>query len=454
VLPLCVRATASKPGPRDVGALAILATIVVIAGCGRKSTGQGSSAPPLEPAVATSASASAAALAPDAGAFQDASAPPGLPDGGAEASASASNTPPVKDFRGLRAFGALKGCKVENVEAAIYQPRGDIAIAGQKSGVGISWMVRLAGKREDQVAFSSYNTSGKPIARARGVGLSEGASRVFGTGTGWAVTWFDSGGLAYVRPQPNPVPSPDIAHLSAIGSEIQDDVAVAAMEGAMVAAAPYGEDKRQLGIFVFASEDPSAPSVRAIGVTHYASKPSHPAVAADATGTFITWQEADGHLAASHFDPAGKEAGSACVVAPASPQKRDRFALVTTATGALALWSEESAIKARALDKVGCPISPIWSVSEGRWATMTPFAGGAIVTWVAGEGHLFAAKLPADGAPPAYGIEVAEGSLPIKDPPAITTVGSKIAFGWAEQMEPTISSNRILVRLFSGECFN
>lgn len=444
-----VRPTAGEAGPGARGALAIVAAIVAIAGCGRKSTGQGSSGTPPGPEAVTSAAASAAPPVTDAGAGQDASAPPAQPGGGAEA--SASSAPPVTELRSLR---TQKECKVQAMEAAVYQPRGDLAIAGQKSGVGISWMVRLANKREDQVAFSSYNALGKPVSRARGVGLSEGASRVFGTGTGWVVTWFDSGGLAYARPQPNPVPPPEIAHLSAIGSEIQADVAVAAMNGAMVAAAPYGEDKRQLGIFVFAPEDPSAPSVKAIGVTHYATQPSHPAVAADATGTFITWQEADGHLAASHFDPAGKETSSACVFAPASPQKRDRFALVTTASGAIALWSEESSIKARALDKVGCPVSPIWSVTEGRWATMTPFAGGAIVAWVGGEGRLFAAKLSADGAPPAYGVEVAEGSLPVKDPPAVATVGSKVAIGWAEQMGPTISSKRLLVRLLGGECFN
>lgn len=353
------------------------------------------------------------------------------------------------------AVRGLKACKAQTIEVAGYQQRGDISVAGQKNGVAATWMVRLSGKREDQVAFASWDAEARPVARARGVGLSARSARVFGTGAEWAVTWFDTKGLAYARPRVESLPAPEIGHLGAIGPELQEEVAVSAMSGALVAVAPFGKDKLQLGLFQFAPEDPEMPAVKAIGVTHHANKPRHPAVASDAEGTFIAWHEPDGRLAASHFDAVGKETEAACTVAPASTKKRERISLVVTSTGALSMWMEEGAIQTRALDKSGCPISPVWTIAEGRWASLLPLGDGtgAVVAWMASDGRLLAAKLTAKGAPPPQGLDIAEGSSGVKDTPSAAGMGGKVAFGWAEAMSSTISSKRLLIRVVNADCF-
>jgi hypothetical protein len=358
----------------------------------------------------------------------------------------------VGEFAAVR---GLKACKAQTIEVAGYQQRGDISVAGQKSGVAATWMVRLSGKREDQVAFASWDAEARPVARARGVGLSARSARVFGTGAEWAVTWFDAKGLAYARPRVESLPAAEIGHLGAIGPELQEEVAVSAMSGALVAVAPFGKDKLQLGLFQFAPEDAEMPAVKAIGVTHHANKPGHPAVASAAEGTFIAWHEPDGRLAASHFDAAGKETEAACTVAPASTKKRERISLVVTSTGALSMWMEEGAIQTRALDKSGCPISPVWTIAEGRWASLLPLGdgAGAVVAWMASDGRLLAAKLAANGAPPPRGLDIAEGSSGVKDTPSAAGMGGKVAFGWAEAMSSTISSKRLLIRVVNADCF-
>lgn len=348
----------------------------------------------------------------------------------------------------------LKECKAQTIDVALYQQRGDISIGGQKGGVAAAWMIRLAGKRDDQVAFASWDVEGRPVARARGIGLSEGNARVFGTGAEWAVTWFDNKGLAYARPHPDPLPAPEISHLGAVGPELREHVAVASMSGAVIAAAPFGTDKKQLGLFQFAPEDEGMAAVKAIGVTHHAKQPRYPAVAANATGTFIAWHEPDGRLAASHFDVAGKETDAACTIAPASTKKRERVSLIVTSAGALAMWMEESSIQTRALDKAGCPASPVWTIAEGRWASLVALGDGAepVVSWMGNDGRLLAAKLAADGAPPKRGLDIADGSSGLKDPPVAAGMGNKVAFGWAEAMSSTVSSKRLLMRILNAEC--
>jgi hypothetical protein len=352
-------------------------------------------------------------------------------------------------FDGAR---GLEACKAQTVEAAEYQQWGDIAIGGHKGGLGVSWMVRLKGKHERQVAFSSYDADGKPTARTRGIGLSAGPARVFWTGTAWTVTWFDNKGLAYAKPRVDPMPPPEIFHLGAIGPELQDAVAVSSTDGAVVAAAPFGADKRQIGIFLFSSEDASLPAVKAISVTHHANHPTGPAVAADATGIFLAWHEPDGRLAASHFSPTGKETDAACVIAPPTDRKRERFSLAVTSTGVLAMWMEESSIKTRALDKAGCPVSPVWTIAEGRWASLASLGEGGVVAWLGGDGRILSAKLSASGAPPSRGLDVGDGASSVKDPPAVASMGGKVAFGWAEKMAPTVSTKRLVVRIINGDC--
>jgi len=411
-------------------------TALVTVGCNHRSS------------AASGASSSSASAAPVPA---TAEAPRVEASSSVVAAAATGDAPPVKTFLGAR---ATEACKVQSSEIATYLQRGEISLWGRGDGVGAAWLVRFAGKRDAQLAFASFDAEGRQFARTRGVGFaSAGAPQVFAVGSEWTLTWFDEGGLAYARPRVEPIPAPEIGHLGAVGPELADDVAVSVSpSGALVAAAPFRPAQGQLGLFLFAPIDSGAQAAKALGVTHHAKEPHHAAVAADADGIFVIWHEPDGKLAASRFDGKGKETDSACTIAPPSDQQRDHLSLITTSAGALAMWGEGGAIKTRALDKVACPSSPIWTVAEGQWPAMTPHEGGAIVAWVGSDGHLFAAKIGQNGMPPAKGIDVTEGSSGVKDPPAVATMTGKIAFAWAEMMSPTMSSKRLVLRIIDSAC--
>ena len=426
-----------------VGAGLGLGAWLTLIGCGHR-TG---------PAPAGSASALPAVAAPSGGIAAPLGsagviAPPGSAAVPFEPAPGAAT---VSEFASAR---SSKLCKAQTAEIAAYQKEGTLALGAHKGGIGASWLVQLAGKREKQIAFSSFDLEAKQAARPRGVGLAgEGTARVFGSGAGFTVTWFDSKGLAYARPLTEPIPAPEIGHLSMFGPEVAGDVALSSSDaGSVVAAAPYGAEKNQLGLFQFSPADESAPPVTALGVTHHTLAPSRPAVASSADTTLVAWSEADGRIAASRFDAKGKETDAACLVAPASSEKREHLALAAMGSGAVALWMEGAVIRARALDGSGCPTSAAWKIGEGRWATITAAGDTPVVAWLTSDGRVLAAKLGPNAAPPTKGLDVAEGSVGIKDPPALAAASGRVAFGWAEAMGPVVSSRRLVLRVIDGAC--
>lgn len=364
--------------------------------------------------------------------------------------------PPPATFVGAR---SEKACRAQTFELATYQHRGDVALGGHDDGLAAAWRVRLGGKPQEQVAFAAYDQEGRPTARARGVGLTlqDVPPRVFGSGSQWTVVWFDEKGLAFARPRVDILPPPDIGHLSAIGPEVAADVALAASPAGVLATTPFGAGKAQLGLFLFGTPD-SVATVKALGVTHHGKEPHRSAVAAatggGGGGTFVVWDEG-GALLGSRFDAAGKENDAPCAIAPATAggERRNRLALAATAAGAVAMWMEGGHVRTRALNPSGCPASPIWTVAEGRWASIASLGDTAIVAWAAADGHLLAARLQASGAPPARGIDAAEGSTGIKDPPSVLAFGAgKVAFGWAEVMGPVVSTKRLQARIVDAAC--
>jgi hypothetical protein len=345
-----------------------------------------------------------------------------------------------------------KACKAQTVELASYQQRGDVALGGHPEGVAAVWRARLSAKQE-QVAFASFDGEGRATSRPRGVGLTtqDVQPRVFASGTQWTVVWYDDKGLAFTRPHVEPLPPPEITHLPAVGPEVASEVALSTSPaGAVLAAAPFGASKAQLGIFLFAPTD-NVSTVKALGVTHHGKDPRRPALAAGAGGIFVVWDEA-GALLGSRFDAGGKENDLTCTVAPAG-DKRDRLALAATSTGAIVMWMEGNRVRTRALDASGCPASPIWTVAEGRWASITALGDTALVVWVAADGRLLAARLQPNGAPPKSGLDAGEGSSGAKDAPVAVALGAgKMAFAWSEVMSPMISSKRLVMRLVDAVC--
>ncbi len=426
---------------------------LALVGCGRGNAGERGK-PVASAAPSSSAAPPASAATPAASASAPPYDPPAPPH-------------PPGSFVGAK---AEKGCKAQTGELATYQPRGEVWLAADKDAVAAAWRVHIAGKPADQVAFGSFDAEVRPIARTRGVGNSahEAQPRVMATslrsglrsdepssapspGGDWAVVWFDDKGLAYTRPKVDALPAPEVAHLPSVAPDAAGDVALSSWpQGGVLAAAPFGAGKAQIGLFVFAPSDPAAPLVRAFGVTHHTTAPHHPAIAADDKGMFVAWDEG-GAILSSRFDAAGKEGAAACTLAPAGA-KRERLSLVATASGAMAMWMEGGAIRTRALDRSGCPTSPAWTVAEGRWASLAALGDGALVAWAAADGKLLAARLAPNGAPPERGLDAAEGSSGVKDPPAVVAAGGHVAFAWAEVMSPIISTKRIVLRVLDASC--
>lgn len=436
-------------------AAAIALLLPLFAGCKQ----EGGGAKPAGSASA-SASSSAAATTPTTAPSTSASAsasPSAQPSGAAvdPASDAAATGAGVAD---LAPVGAKPECQLQTTELATYLQRGEVAIAARDSGVSVSWLVQPPNKPDAQVAFGGYDWQTKPTARVRGVGSArERAPRVFWAGGAWTVTWFDADGLAFTRPAWEKMAAPTPEHLRAVNKEVADDIALAATPaGALVAVAPFGPERGQLGLFLFAPTDPAARPVDALGMSrHAAGKPRRPAVAADAEGYYVAWLGDGDVINVSHFDLKGKEADVAALAAPGP--KRESLSLTATASGATAVWIEDGAVVVRALTKLARPSGPPMIVAKSaRHPAVSPLGDGALIVWVGAEGksegQVFAAKVGADGAPSAKGLVLTDEGRVAKDPPALAVLGGRAAFAWSEVMSATVSTKRALLRTIEVAC--
>jgi len=384
----------------------------------------------------------------------------------ASASETVTAATPVPEIQAPRGNGVAEfkslaeaaTCKPKTAEVANYLQKPGLGLAGRAADGTFAavWLVELQKDPDAQIAFAGFDSEGRQVARARGIGTTryEGL-RLIETGGAWSVSWFDAEGLTHTRPRWEAVPAPEIQRLAAVGHEGSENVAVASTPaGALVAAAPFGPQRDQLGVFLFASSDPSQPTVKAVGVTHHAKLPRRPSVAADAKGYFVAWHEEDGSIRASRFDLAGKET-DAHVVAPEGPS-RERVALVPTGAGAIALWSEGETLVARALDGEARPAALPWVVGKGKWSVFTPAGEGALVGWVGHDGkseaQVLVARLSSEGKPSAQGLRVSDGVMPVKDPLAMAVAGSRVGLTWTEGVSPRVSSKRALLRLLDAAC--
>ncbi|WP_050432882.1 hypothetical protein [Chondromyces crocatus] len=374
------------------------------------------------------------------------------------------NTPEPVTPRGdgvteFKPTSEVAACKVKSTDLASYLQRQGLGLTGRTAGGGIFaavWLVELQNNPDAHIAFAGFDGDARQVARARSIGSTrQGGLNVFDTSGAWTVTWFDGEGLAYARPRWEVSPLPEIQHLAAVGKEAGESVALAAApEGGLVAAAPFGPERDQLGVFRFAPTEPGEPSVRAVSVTHHAKQARRPAIAADAGGYFVGWHEENGSMRVSRFDLAGKE-GEAQELAAEGP-RRDRLVLVPTSAGAIALWSEGETLLARGLDTAAKPASTTWVVGKGKWGAATPIDGGILVSWVGhdgkSDGQVLLARLGQDGAPSASGLRVTDGVNAVKDPPVVAASGPRVAVAWTEIMSPAVSTKRAVLRIADVAC--
>lgn len=439
--------------------LATLATVACVlgvgaAGCGNdKKPPGGDARPPTSvlgavsaktaPVAQASASASPSASAPLASASSSAAAPP----------------PPAEPLGtgvgGFVAAGQTDTCKTLTTQVADYLQRGEVSLAGHDGAVAAAWLVKLSANKS-QLAFAGFSLDAKQVARARGVAnSSEIAPRLFSAGSGWTLVWFDSEGLAYAKPRWETAYVPTIEHLPAVASADADHVSTAATPaGSIIAVAPFGTDKSQLGMFLFAPVEPDAPGVLALGATHHAKKPRWPAVVADDKGYTLAWHEEGDQIVVSRFDLKGKELGEAVTLAePAAG--RGRVVLAATSKGALAMWAEGDKLLARALDGEARPGPETYVVGYGKNPSLVAYGEGALAVFTGQEGtasnQVLAVKLGANGSPSAKGIRLTDTG-PAKEPPAAVIVGTRAGFLWTEPMSQGVGTKRAILRTIEAAC--
>lgn len=357
----------------------------------------------------------------------------------------------------LSPLSAKADCQAQTSELATYLQRGEIAMAARDSGVSATWMIQAPGKTDAQIAFGGYDGQAKQAARVRGIGSArDHMPRVFSTGSQWTVSWFDADGLAFARPAWDKISPPTLEHLRAVSRDLAEDVALASTPaGSLVAVAPFGAERTQLGLFLFAPTDPAAPAVQALGVSRHTVKPHRPAVAADEDGYYVGWLGGEDAIKVSHFDIKGREADM-FVIAPAGTKRHD-LSLIALPSGAIALWIEGDMIVARALGKSAGPLGPPKVVAKGaRFIAATSLAAGALVAWIGKEGkadgQLAAVKLSADASPSSKGLILTDEGHAVKDPPAVAVTGARAAFAWTEVMSATVSTKRALLRTVEVAC--
>lgn len=391
------------------------------------------------------ASASSSAAVAAASASSSAAAPP------------APSEPLGTGVGGFIAVGQTDTCKAQTSQVADYLQRGEVSLAGHDGAMAAAWLIKLSPSKPDaQLAFAGFSLDAKQIARARGVGTSnEFTPRLFSSGTGWTLVFYDSEGLAYCKPRWETSPLPTTEHLRAVASADADHVSLAATpSGAIIAVAPFGADKSQFGMFLFAPVEPDAPSVLALGATHHAKKPRWPAVVADERGYTLAWHEEGDQIVVSRFDVKGKELGEAVTLAEPGAG-RGRVVLAATPKGAMALWSEGDKLFARTLDGEAHPGPETWIVGYGKSPALHSFGDGALAVFTGQEGtasnQVLAVKLAANGSPSAKGIRLTDTG-PAKDQSAAVVVGSRVGFLWTEPMSQGVGTKRALLRTIEAAC--
>lgn len=423
-------------------------------GCNNDKKPQGPSA---RPSTTTSQSAASVQTSPVAQASASSSAAASASASSSAAAPSAPAEPIGTGVSGFVAAGQTEGCKTQITQVADYLQRGEVSLAGQDGSVAAAWLIKLSASRPDaQLAFAGFSLDAKQVARARGVGMSnEIVPRLFASGQGWTLVWFDSEGLAYAKPRWETAPLPPIEHLRAVGSADAEHVSLAATpSGAIIAVAPFGAGNSQFGMFLFAPVEPGAPSVQALGATHHAKKPRWPAVIADSRGYTLAWHEEGDQIVVSRFDLKGKELGEAVTLVEAAAG-RGRVVLTGTTNGAVAMWSDGDKLLARALDGDARPAAETFVVGYGKTPTLTPFGDGALAVFTGQDGtasnQVLAVKLGANGSPSAKGVRLTDTG-PVKDSPAAVVVGARAGFLWTEPMTQGVGTKRALLRTVEAAC--
>lgn len=367
---------------------------------------------------------------------------------------------------GVKAFAQIetvKSCQVRTRDLEANLATGAVGLASKGNDVAFSWLYRGKGKGEGLLAFGGYDTQGRLLAAGHGLGKGAlFAPRVFPSGDGWSVAWFDQQSLVFARATWSPLPNP-VGRLAAVTTEVAEHTAIAPTSGGQLLATAPLAGGQQLGLFQFTPSGDGADTVKAIGATHHANHPEHPALAELNDGYVIAWQDTpEGKLSAvqlSRFDAGGRELGAQ--ISLSTPGRAASHpSLVTTASGVLVTWveheGEASAVVVRSIDRSFASAGPAHHVDAGSAPLLIAMKdGGATLGFLRttdnGPSHLAAVHVSDDGKPAERGVIVSEpgrgkGGVALK-PAAATGEDGRVIFGYLYN-----DGMRAQLRSLAGQC--
>lgn len=341
----------------------------------------------------------------------------------------------------------LKPCAVKMRDLEQNLSYGGIAMAASGNSFAFTWHLSTSNKAEALVAFSGYDSLTRTLGPSHGLGKGIlYAPRVFPSGEGWLVVWFDPKSLVFTRS----TWAPTLAELTRVGAvltEGRDDAAVAAVADGSLAAASSFEvsGKRQLGVFTFAPQKDAPEPVHAVGAVKGADNPRLPALAALPDRFVVAWVDQGGRVLLGQLGFNGKELGPPLGLS--HPGVGEGRPTVATAGGIVyAAWTEKDAKGVAVFVRAFDPKEPIipagFRVETGYAPLLLATEEGAVLTFLRkGENGPDVLGVAVDrGGKPATSGAVLVASThkrPVADVPhaAALAADGRLGIGWTDSVE-------------------
>ena len=359
----------------------ITATMLVslLSGCPRSNRTSPDPTPSASAAPSAPAGSSSASSAPS----PSASAPPApIPQG-----------PPTGGVKSWEPAEGRKGCSAHGLELDPNLAFGALRVAARGKEMAATRFLRTGSKLEGQLAFGGYDTQTRSISTSYGLGKARFLPTwLFPRKEDWVVFWFDSKGLVFTRTGWS-VSASKIGRFAAIPVEEADRVTIleTTSDGPLLGISPLSvEPNSQLGLFTFVPGETLAEDVKAIGATHQAVRPSHPAVVASPERYYLAWQDAlapgkPSAVVLTSFDANGRELDTQRVVS--TPDAAAQQPAITLHEGTVLLaWTERNGandeVIVRAFNKDLQPLDAPRRVDRGTHPVLTATKKGAALLFL------------------------------------------------------------------------
>jgi hypothetical protein len=356
-----------------------------------------------------------------------------------------------------------KDCHARSRELEPNLASGLMALGVRDKSFAVARFFRTNTRNEGLMAFGGYDSLTRTVGTSYGLGKAQlFVPRVFPRKDDWLVTWFDTQGLVFSKAGWSPTTTP-IKRLAALTTEQAEHIALApTVEGPLLATAPLsGTTAQQLGLFLFAPVDDGADTVKAIGATHHASHPEHPAVTQDRDGYVVAWEDqptenGPREIAIARFDSAGREVGAHLTLSTPG-RAASRPALASSEAGLVVAWVEKDGdrpvVVVRVIDRSWQITAPARRVDTGTAPSLVATKDGALLVFLRQApdkpSHVAAVLIAGNGHPADRGVlvsDVGKGKNDVLAPPvaAISEDGrAGVGFTFQDGMRSQLRTMKI-----------